>query len=207
MSQATACGLIGQCFKGCQREEPPVTQPRAEAPAGNNKLSLSQLLSSSAPQLVSVSLSFSLLSSKFYHFTHFTLKSVLQSDKNICQPYHCFSLIPSSTCLSKYPLFCLSAPSLVASSLSFPSETSTLHQEHMCHMAMHQVVPSTALSPATIAQKLQIAVASSTLEDSSCRPNSGIPARQSGQMILGLCTAYGMLSQCTQSKMKLINIP
>jgi hypothetical protein len=65
----------------------------------------------------------------------------------------------------------------------------------------------TALSPATIAQKLQIAVVSSTLEDKSCRPNSGILAQQSGQMILGLCTAYGMLSQRTQFKMKLRNIP
>jgi hypothetical protein len=186
-------------FQGLSTGRAASAQQRAEAPAGNNKLNL--LSSSLFPSL------FPLFSSKFYHFTHFTLKSVLQSNKNICQPYHCFSLIPSSTCLSKYPLFCLSAPSLVASSLSSPSETSTLHQEPTCHTAMHQAVPLTALSPATIAQRLQIAVASSIQEDRSYRPNFGILAHQSGQMILGLCTAYGMLPQCTQSKMKLINIP
>jgi len=74
VSQATACGLIGQCFKGCQREEPPVTQPRAEAPAGNNKLSPSQLLSSSAR----LRLSF-LLSSLFSHLNSTTSLTSLSS--------------------------------------------------------------------------------------------------------------------------------
>jgi hypothetical protein len=181
-----------------------VTQQRAETPASNNKLSF--LSSSLFPSL------FPLFSSLFSHINSTTSLIPLSSQfcsrtKNTCQAYHCFSLIPSSTCLSKYPLFGLSALSSVASSLSSPSETSTIHRETMFHTAMHQAVPLTALSPATIAQKLQIAVASSTLEDRSCRPNFGIPAQQSGQMILGLCTAYGMLSQRTQFKMKLRNIP
>lgn len=103
------------------------------------------------------------------------------------------NLIPTTICLSKYPPFALSPPLPVAYSLSFHLETLTLPREPTCHLAMHLVVPSTARFHATTALRLLTAAASSTLEDSSSRPNFGIPALQSAQMILGLCTACGML--------------